>query len=289
MNKTGKRLIKRARASLIMASSLKKIYKAGGFSTFNVALVNHGEILTGRKVLITGGGSGIGLSIAKKYVSEGAIVVITGRDSDKLQRAKQEVNNERLKTLTWDISETAVVADKLKECCEILKGPIDTLVNNAGVLNVASFPSVTEEMWDSVYSINHKGLFFLSQEISKLWLDTNIGGTKKIINISSQGGFVGATYPYRMTKWDIAGLTQGLGLKLAPFGIIVNGIAPGIIATAMQPGTLNQGENNYCPHNPLRRFAMPEEIAELALFLASDAANFIVGQTIVCDGGYSIK
>lgn len=92
-----------------------------------------------------------------------------------------------------------------------------------------------------------------------------------------------------MTKWDIAGLTQGLGIKLAPHGIIINGIAPGIIATEMQAGLLNMKENIYSPMNPIKRYALPEEIAELALFLMSNASNFIVGQTIVCDGGYSLK
>jgi len=92
-----------------------------------------------------------------------------------------------------------------------------------------------------------------------------------------------------MTKWDIAGLTQGLGIKLAPYGIIVNGIAPGITATNMLPGYLNRKENVYCSQNPIKRFSFPEEIAELAIFLISDAGNFIVGQTIICDGGYSLK
>jgi 3-oxoacyl-[acyl-carrier protein] reductase len=111
---------------------------------------------------------------------------------------------------------------------------------------------------------------------------------KKIINVSSQGGFVGATYPYRMTKWDVAGFTQGLGLKQAPFGIIVNGVAPGILDTKMQP-EFNNTENKFSKHNPLNRAALPIEIAELILFLISDSCNYIVGQTILCDGGYSLN
>lgn len=94
-----------------------------------------------------------------------------------------------------------------------------------------------------------------------------------------------------MTKWDVAGLTQGLGIKLAPYGIIVNGIAPGIINTDMQSGLLSQRKNDniYCNLTPLKRFALPTEIAELAIFLLSDSGSFIVGQTIVSDGGFSIK
>lgn len=273
----------------LLLRSFQKIYRTGGYSTFYIANIKHGYILQNRKILITGGGSGIGLAIAKKFISEGAIVVITGRDRKRLASASDEIGSERLKTLNWDASDISIIEQNIDECETLLGGQVEILINNAGIINGAQFPEVLEETWDSIYKTNHKGLFFLSQAICKRWMAVNSKTPRKILNISSQGGFVGATYPYRMTKWDIAGLTQGLGVKLAPHGIIVNGIAPGIIATAMQPGTLNQGENNFCGLNPLGRFALPEEIAELALFLASDASNFIVGQTIVCDGGFSLK
>ncbi|MDD2493680.1 MAG: SDR family NAD(P)-dependent oxidoreductase, partial [Tissierellia bacterium] len=244
----------------------------------------------GKNILITGGSTGIGFHIARKCISEGANVIITGRNENKLIYAKEIINNERLKTIVWDISNIEQLEEKLNNAESLLNGKIDILVNNAGILNGTQFFDVTERIWDDIYSINSKGLYFLTQALCKRWLrDKSNNRNKKIINISSQGGFVGATYPYRMTKWDIAGLTQGLGIKLAPLGIIVNGIAPGIIATGMQTGYLNQKNNVFCTQNPVERFALPEEIAELALFLMSDASNFIIGQTIVCDGGYSIK
>lgn len=273
----------------LIVKSLRKIYRYGGYSTVNIANVNHGEILKGKKILITGGSTGIGFSIAKKCLQEGAVVVITGRNEDKLKQAMEEVNNPSLSIVTWDVSQLSQNEESIIKTEELLGGDIDILVNNAGVILWNNFPNVTEETWDKTYATNSKGLFFLTQYLCGKWMKENKIQLKKIINISSQGGFVGATYPYRMTKWDIAGLTQGLGIKLAPFGIIVNGIAPGIIATNMQPGCLNQKENVYCSDNPLERFALPEEIAELAIFLMSDAGNFIVGQTIVCDGGYSLK
>lgn len=178
---------------------------------------------------------------------------------------------------------------KIEEAKNFFGGEIDILINNAGVIGNTEFLNVSGIEWDEVYTTNSKALFFLTQSVCKDWLKNKKVKTKKIINISSQGGYVGAIYPYRMTKWDVAGLTQGLGIELANKKIIVNGIAPGIIATRMQPDiNINDG-NNFCPHNPIKRFALPEEIAEIALFLASDSSNFIVGQTIVCDGGYSIK
>ena len=110
---------------------------------------------------------------------------------------------------------------------------------------------------------------------------------RKIVNIDSQGGFVGATYPYRMTKWDLRGFTQGLGLKMAEYGVLVNGIAPGVVKTEMQRFALLQGDNTFCNQNPLHRVQLPVEVAELAVFLLSDACNFMVGQTILIDGGFA--
>ncbi|WP_320167930.1 SDR family oxidoreductase [Mangrovibacterium marinum] len=266
------------------------IFKYGGYTTVNIANINYGKILKGKRILITGGSSGIGLSIAKKCLNEGAIVVITGRSETKLKKVKKEINNPSLKISVWDISQISQIEENLQTIKNLLEGNIDFLVNNAGITNGTNFPNVTEEIWDKIYTTNSKGLFFLTQSICNQWIKTKERNKlRKVINISSQGGFVGATYPYRMSKWDIAGLTQGLGIKLAPHGIIVNGIAPGIIATNMQQWSFKQKDNVYFSENLLERFALPEEIAELAIFLMSDASNFIVGQTIVCDGGYSIK
>ncbi|MGD9127229.1 MAG: SDR family oxidoreductase [Planctomycetia bacterium] len=274
---------------LFIVESLGKVCRYGGYSTVNIACVNHGEVLKGKRVLITGGGSGIGLSIAKKCLQEGAIVVVTGRNKTKLESVAEEVNNPLLKVLVWDISHIPEIEENIVKAEELLEGDIDVLVNNAGIPSRVHFPNVTEESWDRIYATNSKGLFFLTQSLCGKWMKKQNVQPKKVINISSQGGFVGATYPYRMTKWDVAGLTQGLGIELAPFGILVNGIAPGIVATDMLPGCLKQKENVYYPENPIKRFALPEEIAELAIFLISDTSNFIVGQTIVCDGGYSLK
>ncbi len=284
-----KRVFRFIKKMPLIIKSLKKIYRYGGYSTVNVATVTYGEILAGKRVLITGGSSGIGLSIAQKCIAEGATVLITGRNTVKLKHAEQVIQSHLLTTMIWDASQIAQIENNITEAKKLLGGDIDILVNNAGIIDTVTFPNITEKIWDKIYATNSKGLFFLTQALCKKWMKNPNSNTKKVINISSQGGFVGATYPYRMTKWDVAGLTQGLGIKLAPYGIIVNGIAPGIIATEMQPGSLRQKENVYCPQNPIGRFALPKEIAELAIFLISDASNFIVGQTIVCDGGFSLK
>ncbi len=265
-----------------------KAYKAGGYSTFSISKLDYGQSLAGKRILITGGGSGIGLAIAKKCLEQGACVLITGRNQEKIAKAKASLQNQNLFGLDWDVANTGQLKQKLSQAKALLGGEIDVLVNNAGVIETTQFPEVTEDAWDKIYSINSRGLFFLTQGICKDWLSTR-SVKKKILNISSQGGFVGATYPYRMSKWDIVGLTQGLAMKLASHGILVNGIAPGIVASDMQPDFKDHGDNIYCNLNPINRLILPEEISEVAAFLISDGSNCITGQTIICDCGFVLK
>ena len=260
-------------------------YKNGGVTYANITQINSGESLTGKRVLITGGASGIGLAIAKKAISEGATVVITGRNIVKLKSALKKINSDSLFILQWDVTDLSILDSKLEEAFNLMGGTANVLVNNAGILLEQNFLSITEDTWEKIYSTNSKAVFFLNQAIGNILIKKKLEG--KIINISSTSAFYGVVVPYGMTKWDIAGLTEGLGKKLAPYGIIVNGIAPGRTATVM----LDKGDddNIYDSLTSAKRFAMPEEIAELAIFLMSDATNFIVGQTIVCDGGYILK
>lgn len=266
----------------------KKFYRAGGCVVANVAYPQYGEVLKGKKICITGGSSGIGLAIAKKYAQCGANVLITGRNENKLKSAVEEIGC-NADYILWDVSDIHACQDKIDEMRQKLGGVIDILINNAGIAPSKFWGNVDEVEWDNIYNINLKGMFFLTQQLVKEWKKLPIQGYRKIINISSQGGFVGATYPYRMVKWDIRGLTEGLGKSLIRENIIVNAIAPGVVKTSMQKFSLEQGDNLFTNQNPIQRVCLPEEIAELALFLASDASNYIIGQTIVCDGGYTLK
>jgi NAD(P)-dependent dehydrogenase (short-subunit alcohol dehydrogenase family) len=265
---------------------LLQCYKNGGVTYVNIAQINYGGVLSNKKVLITGGSSGIGYAIAKKAISEGAHVLITGRNVEKLISAKESIGSSYLTILEWDVSDLSILDSKLKEASDLLGGDIDVLVNNAGILLDQEFFSLEEEIWNRTYAVNSKAVYFLSQAVSSIWVDKKMGGN--ILNISSTSGFYGASIPYGMTKWDVVGLTEGLGKKLAPYGICVNGIAPGRTATAMLNKADNDG-NIFDPVTSAKRFGLPEEIAELAIFLVSDAAKFIIGQTIVCDGGYTLK
>jgi 3-oxoacyl-[acyl-carrier protein] reductase len=239
---------------------------------------------------VTGGSAGIGLAIANKCLSEGAIVVITGRSQEKMDVAIKHLKSDSAHALAWDVSRISQRADKFADAVKLAGGPIDILVNNAGILGgYRQFADLSEEVWDELMAVNSKGLVFLTQHVVNEWMKQQQPG--KIINMSSMRGILGIQDgPYGMSKWGLNGLTQGLGCKLAPHGIIVNGIAPGIIATdSISIKNVDVSENAYLDYIPVKRIGLSEEIAELAVFLMSDAANYIVGQTIVCDGGYTLR
>lgn len=267
-------------------------YKYGGIKQCHVSYLSQGSLLKDKVVLVTGGGSGIGKSIAYGVLQQGARVIITGRNEPKLIETISEFKHSgcnKASYFVWDISKTKEIPQRIKQLVDKEGHQIDALINNAGLQPKEFFPDVTEEEWNRIYNVNSKGTFFMCQEFSKYWASQGFKRLHKIINISSQGGFVGATYPYRMSKWDIVGLTKGLGLELIGKNIIVNSIAPGVIRTEMQKQYFNQGDNIFCNQNPIQRFAFPEEISQLAIYLISDLSNFIVGQTIVCDGGFILK
>lgn len=263
-----------------------KFIRAGGLVKLNIAYINYGEILKDKRILITGGNNGIGFAIAEKFLTVGAKVVITGRSSQNLSLAKNKLDHNNLHTLVWDISDIGVVKDRINKVHEILGG-IDIVVNNAGVLIPSKFENVTEEIWNKTIDVNLKGVFFICQHLCDYFISNNEGKESKIINISSMSGYIADASPYNISKFGINSLTGGLAKRYTEKNIIVNGIAPGATSTSMNPQ--NVKSNAYRKvNNKNNRIALPEEIAELALFLASDAANNIVGQTIVIDGGESV-
>ena len=173
--------------------------KYGGYSEINISQITNDEMLKGKNILITGGGSGIGYAIAQKCVMSGANVVICGRNEEKLKAAKDKLNSDSVHFLKWDISKIEKTEIKLEECRKLFSSDIDILVNNAGVEPKEFFPNVSVKEWDRVYQTNSKGTYFVTETISKYWMQQTDRPTKKIIMLDSLGGFVGDTYPYRMT------------------------------------------------------------------------------------------
>lgn len=185
--------------------------------------------------------------------------------------------------IEWDISDTSIIEKKYSEVLEKI-GTLDILINNAGIYTNQRFFDSDEKTFDNVYSTNIKGLYFLTQYFSNDLLKNKKQG--KIINIVSNRSIQGAVGSYGLSKWGLLGLTRGLGKELINKGIIVNGISPGVTATGIN--NINPFDNAYCSSSGDFRVGICEEMAEIALFLCSNAANHIVGQVIVCDGGESL-
>lgn len=247
------------------------------------------EILKGRKILITGGASGIGYAIAVACVRAGASVLITGRNKDKLDNAVdklQVIANDNLSFIEgriMDISDERSLSteiEKIYSCSEWQD--IDTLVNNAGLLG-CSMPNANPTEFDKILSTNIKGPFFLSQNFAKHLISSKIGGN--ILNISSSSSVRPAISAYNISKWGLNGLTLGLAKALIPYGITVNGLAPGPCATPM---LLKDNSNLSLPNSPIGRYILPDEIANMAVVLISPIGKCIVGDTVFMTGGAGV-
>lgn len=277
-------MIKRTvRKFITYTSNFIKYIRKGGVVYVNVAQISRGEVLKGKRVLITGGTSGIGYAIADKFLSEGASVVITGRNNERLDEAVKKLEG-NVHPLIWDVTDLSIVDDKIKETVKLLGG-LDILINNAGIYSSTPFDRVDSNEWDTVMDTNLKSVYFICQSTIKHFLSNE--QASKIINISSIAGTLGYILPYGISKWGINSITKGLAKKYFHKNIIINSIAPGVTATKIND-EINIEENAYINHGINNRATLPEEIAEIALFLASDASNNIVGQNIVCDGGATL-
>ena len=243
------------------------------------------NLLEGKVVLITGGSSGFGFAMAKRFLECGAKVIITGRNQSKLDTAVNTLNSVNVKPLIWDISNVETMSQKYEEANSLF-GPIDIAINNAGVWTPSKWQGMTEPEWDKVVETNLKGLFFICKvEAEAMGID--LSKVNKIINITSIEGIRGGFGPYWASKWGANGLTKGLAKDLTRKNVIVNAIAPGMGITDINPNLPKDG--NLALNNLNGRYVAVEEVAELALFLASDASNCIVGQVIAIDGGMSLS
>lgn len=243
------------------------------------------DLLDGKIVLITGGTSGFGYAMAKRFLECGAKVIITGRNQKKLTLAVDRLSSENLRGILWDISSTDIATQKYNEACSFF-GPIDVAINNAGVWAPVKWEEMSEIEWNNIIDVNLKGLFFICKA-EAVAMEKNISKVNKIINITSIEGIRGGFGPYFASKWGANGLTKGLAKILTPHNVIVNAIAPGMGITDINPNLPKDG--NLALNNLNGRYVTVEEVAELALFLASDASNSIVGQVIAIDGGMALN
>lgn len=266
--------------------NFRKFLKWGGVVETHVSSLSFGNALVGKVVLITGGTSGFGFTIAKKLIQHGAKVIITGRSKDKMDLALKSLGSNNVEGIIWDVTDTALAPSVLEKANSIF-GELDIAINNAGVWTSTNWSAVSEDEWDSIMDTNAKGLFFISQAEANLFLQSN--KLHKIINITSAEGIIGCFHPYSASKWAANGLTKGMAKSLISKNIIVNAIAPGPAKTGINKEMLQDlRDNEFWPHVPNGRFVHVEEVANTAAFLCSDGANAIVGQVISIDGGMTL-
>jgi 3-oxoacyl-[acyl-carrier protein] reductase len=243
---------------------------------------------SGTIVLVTGAQRGIGRAIAIRFAEAGADVALNFLDDKPAaESAAAEITalGRRAVTIGADIAKPEH-ARRLVADAERALGPIDVLVNNAGIFPRTPFLDLTEDTWDAVLDTNLKATFVCAQEAARRMVAAKRPGA--IINLSSGAPYRGSmrATAYMASKLGIVGLTRGMARELAPHGIRVNAVAPGITNTAMpRLGNTEEALAALARSNPTGRLAEPEDIADVVVFLATDAARHLVGQLIHVNGG----
>ena len=241
--------------------------------------------LNGKVAIVTGAGSGIGYAIAERFGKAGAAVCVNYFGYEAEAKALAE-RLPRAIAVQADVSNGAQVAAMVDRVRQELGG-VDVLVNNAGIEKEVPFLDLDERTWDAIIGVNLKGSFLCAQAAARAMRDAGRGGS--IVNISSiheDFPFPGFT-PYCASKGGVRMLMRNLSVELAPYRIRVNNVAPGAIATPINESTLHSPEKLHLLQRivPLGRMGQPAEVAEVALFLASDASSYVTGSTYYADGG----
>ena len=243
--------------------------------------------LQGKNIIVTGGSRGLGYYIAKRCISEGANVLITGRDEKTLKKVVDELG-ERSSYIVFDAKNIDGIDEFLLNVEKIFNGEkISALVSNAGIsLHEGDFHSVTKEGWDSQFDINLKGNYFLVKKYVE-YLESKKDKSGNIVVITSERGFRADDIPYGLTKVASNSFIKCIASKVIGEGIRLNGVAPGVTTSDMTG--VSREQNMYADWMPSNRFFLPEEVAEVVNFLLSDVSNCISGEIIACDQGRYIS
>jgi 3-oxoacyl-[acyl-carrier protein] reductase len=242
--------------------------------------------LDGKVAIVTGGSRGIGAQVGGRLAEDGAAVVVSGRDDERLQRTVRE----------WEAQGRAVlgiVADAAnREDCERLVsttrqhfGRIDVLVNNAGMTRDQLLVRMTDEDWDRVIEVNLRSAFLMTRAVSKALVRQKSGG--RVINITSTAGAMGnaGQVNYSAAKAGLIGFTKAAARELAHWSILVNAVAPGLIETDMTANLSATAREALLAQVPLKRSGTAREVAEMVRFLAGDGATYVTGQVFHVNGG----
>jgi 3-oxoacyl-[acyl-carrier protein] reductase len=247
--------------------------------------VTEAKPLAGRVAIVTGGSRGIGLASARLLAEDGASVVVSGRDRDRLEAAGRELEGGGAAVLTVvaDVARREDV-DRLVEAARERFGRIDVLVNNAGVTRDQLLVRMKDEDWDQVMDTNLRGVFLMTRAVGRVMMRQRSG---RIINISSTAGAMGnaGQVNYSAAKAGVIGLTKAAARELAHWNILVNAVAPGLIETDMTASLPAEARETLLSQVPLKRAGVAREVGEVVRFLAGDGAAYITGQTIHVNGG----
>jgi 3-oxoacyl-[acyl-carrier protein] reductase len=241
--------------------------------------------LKGKVALVTGGAQGIGRQICLTFASEGADIIIGDVNLEQAKKCKQEIEalGRKAEAVELDVTDYPKAQNTMNKILDKFK-KIDILVNNAGVTRDNLILRMSESEWETVIKVNLAGTFNCIKAVARIMLKQKSG---KIINIASVIGLIGnvGQANYSASKAGIIALTKTAAKELASRNISVNAVAPGYIQTQMTEGLPEEIKTKMLSRIPLGRFGIPEDVANVCLFLASEEANYITGQTIVVDGG----
>lgn len=236
--------------------------------------------IAGKRAIVTGAAQGIGAAIARRFVNEGAVVILADIDGDAAAMVASELGQEAIGA---DVSKRQDI-DRLFDLAQERWGSLDILVNNAGIIHTAELDELTEEAFDRVMAVNVKAAFLGIQRAARM-----MGHGGSIINMSSVNAELAIPnqIAYATSKGAVKQLTNVVALALAARGIRVNAIGPGTIWTEMALDIMSDDimKRRILSRTPMGRLGLVEEIANVAVFLASDQASYITGQTIYADGG----
>lgn len=243
----------------------------------NVAIHSSSQKLDGHKILVTGGSKGIGYHIAKRFVAEGAKVVIVGRDEKRMQIVASELG---CYYIQYDLTNIKNISSLITDAAKKLNG-LTGLVNNAGLCNIDNgFLNVTEHSYDEQFLLNVKSPFFLTQAFVKYVIGHEIQSSS-VLFVTSERGLYPDDAPYGMTKAAIGNIIAGIARRFALHGVHCNGIAPGVTAdTLAYPEIV---DDLYLKGAIGKRFILPDELAETAVFLMSDTSKCISGEIFPCN------
>lgn len=241
--------------------------------------------LSGKTAIVTGAGRGIGRAIALSLADAGADVVVAARSILQVEETYNMIVSKGRKSLFFavDVADKNSVTAMVEETVNNLRG-IHILVNNAGIVKRGPFMECSEEEWDSVVNTNLKGVFLCTQAVGKYMIEQNYG---KVINIASTGGVMAGpdNAAYHASKAAVILLTKAVALEWIRYNINVNAIGPGFVSTELLKSRSEKSTQKLIKAIPMKRLANPEEIAPLAVFLASDLSNYMVGEHVIIDGG----